>query len=167
MLLSSFRKKMGRKKDLSISTHVPPSFPHLKTFSRGGSAAVGALRMAALLFSKICPASTSSSVSQTFRAQKTRSSENSVATDGNAARNFHTLAVWTTQQVAAFRLDPKLLHRTGVGLARPTTPPVSHLPKELQSEAAFFSEQCIITESISERGFSYFVKGYQHCWIGH
>lgn len=94
--------------------------------------------MAALLFSKTCPASTNSSVGQTFRAQKTRSSANSVATDGNAAHGFYTLAVWTTQQVATLRLDPKLLHRTGVGLARPTTPPVSHLPKELQSEAAFF-----------------------------
>lgn len=99
-----------------------------------------------------------SSVSQTFRAQKTRSSANSVARDGNAARGFHTLAVWTTQQVAAFRPDPKLLHRTGVGLARSTAPPVSHLPKELQTEAAFFSEQCIITESTSERGLSYFFQ---------
>lgn len=106
-------------------------------------------------------------ICQTFQRQKTRPSGNSVATDRNAACGFHTLAVWTTQQEAAFRPNPKLLLRTEVELARPTTPPVSHLPKELQSEAAFSSQQFIITESISERGFHYFVKGYQQCWIGH
>lgn len=78
-------------------------------------------------------------ICQTFQAQKSRPSGNSVAKNGNAACGFHTLAVWTTQQVAAFRPEPKLLHRTEVGLAKPTTPPVSYLLKELQSEAAFFS----------------------------
>lgn len=55
----------------------------------------------------------------TFQAQKTRSSGNSVATDGNAARGFHTLAVWTSQQVAAFRPDPKLLHKQKWGWQDP------------------------------------------------
>lgn len=98
------------EKERSFHFHsCAPLLPHPKTFSMEASAAVRTLWKAALLFSKTCPASTNSSVSLTFQAQKTRSSGNSVATDGNAACGFHTLAVWTSQQVAAFRPDPKLL----------------------------------------------------------
>lgn len=60
-------------------------------------------------------------ICQTFQRQKTRPSGNSVATDRNAACGFHTLAVWTTQQEAAFRPNPKLLLRSGAGKTHHST----------------------------------------------
>lgn len=136
--LPSFRKKMGRKRPFRFHS-CAPFLPHPKTFSMEASAVLE-LSGWQLSSSARLVLLQQTHLSVTFQAQKTRSSGNSVATDGNAACGFHTLAVWTTQQVAAFRPNPKRLQRTEVGLARPTTPPVSHLPKELQSEAAFFSQ---------------------------
>lgn len=60
--LPSFRKKMGRKRPFRFHSCAPlPSSP--KDIQHGGQCSVGALWMAALLFSKTCPASTNSSVS--------------------------------------------------------------------------------------------------------
>lgn len=140
MPLSSSRKRMGRKIfsfPLACSLPSPPKDIQHEGQCSCQSSLDGSspLQQHFSCFNKlICQSD--------IRSLKKRSSGNSITTptDGNAVYGFHTPQPGLLGQVAAYRLDPKLLHRPGAGLARPTTPPVSHLPKELLSEAAFFSE---------------------------